>query len=72
MEKEIRQEFIVTEHYPHRWTSGPSVLSRNPDNGFQPFASLEEAKAYAEKCHNLQPGYEDNRYMTYGVLYKLP
>lgn len=72
MEKETRQEFIVTEHYPHRWSSGPSVLSFNPDNGFRPFESLEEAKGYAEKYHNLNPGYEDNRYMEYGIVYKLP
>jgi hypothetical protein len=63
------EEFFYTTDYPHQWSSGPQIHTLNPDTNFMTrIASLEEAKALAEK--NAVGGYGERRCVTtYGVRY---
>lgn len=65
-----KESYFYTTHYPHEWSSGPSMNTLNPDNGYQRIASLEEAKALAEKL--AVGGYDERRCVTtYGVQYEV-
>lgn len=65
--------FFYTREYPHQWTSGPLEITLNKENDWRPIASLEEAKALAEKdaTHGI---YDESRCVTtYGIktVYKV-
>lgn len=63
-----KEEFFYTTDYPHQWTSGADVRTLNPDNGYRPIETLEEAKELAEKYK--VGGYGERRCVTtYGVRY---
>lgn len=69
-ENRPKEEYFYTTLYPHEWSSGPSMSTLNPDRGYRPIASLEEAKAIAEKL--AVGGYDERRCVTtYGVNYKV-
>ena len=60
--------YFYTTHYPHRWSSGPSVLTLDDANYYKPIESLERARELAEK--NRVDGYTEDRCVTtYGVMY---
>lgn len=60
--------YFYTTNHPHQWSSGPSMSTLNPTNGFAQIQSLEEAKALAEKFR--VGGYSEDRCVTtYGVQY---
>lgn len=42
------REYFYTKHYIHRWTSGPTEFTLDPDNHMLPIESLERAKELAE------------------------
>ena len=64
-----KAEYFVELRTPHDWSSGPTVFTFNPDEKLgRYFASLEEAKAYAESKHN--PTWaEGSVEASYGVKY---
>lgn len=67
-----KEEFFYTTDYPHQWSSGPRICTLNPDRGFRPIESLEEAKELAEKFK--VGGWGESRCVTtYGVqqIYKV-
>jgi hypothetical protein len=67
VEEEVVPEYFFTESYPHRWSGSPALIPFDPET-FRPIASLEEAKALAEK-HRVG-GYSETRCdTTYGVQY---
>lgn len=60
--------YFYTTNHPHQWSSGPTMSTRNPDNGYAHIQSLEEAKELAEKFAVRSAG--DRRCdTTYGVQY---
>lgn len=62
-------EFFYTTHYPHRWSSGASMRTLNPDNGFNHFLTLDEARETAEAKSTGRPGYEDYCETTFGMAF---
>lgn len=66
----LEAEFFYTTNYPHRWSSGPSVHTRDMETGFEPIESLERARELAEKAAVRGWG-EDRCETTFGVQYKL-
>jgi len=63
------EEYFVSESWPHKWTSGPTILTMNPEKRFAPFESLDEVKEIAEKRNNPKWGYEECCIANYGVTY---
>jgi hypothetical protein len=47
-----KAEYFVELRTPHDWSSGPLVLTGNPEGPSRDFQSLAEAAAYAESQHN--------------------
>lgn len=62
-------EYFFTTNYPYRWGSGPIVTNLNTET-WEPFASLEEAKKFAEAKRVVSDG-EDRCDTTFGMQYKL-
>lgn len=70
MSENLKPEFFYTTNHPHQWSSSPTMMTLNPDNGYSRIESLEEAKALAEKFK--VGGYDERRCVTtYGVHYKI-
>jgi len=66
----LEAEFFYTTHYPHRWSSGPSIHTLDTEAGFERIESLERARELAEKA--AVNSYGDDRCVTsFGVKYKL-
>lgn len=61
-------KFFFTTHYPHRWTSGPSIHFHNPDKGYRPISSLEEAEELA-RTHAFESHSDDRIVTTFGVIH---
>ena len=59
-------KFFYTEHRPHQWSSGPSIIHYNDDGEL--IASLEEAKALA-RDHRNETMQKDHVDTTFGVEY---
>jgi hypothetical protein len=63
-----KESYFYTTYYPHEWSSGPTMSTLNPNNGYERIQSLEEAKELAEKL--AVGGYDERRCVTtYGVQY---
>ena len=69
-EKQPKEVYFYTTVYPHEWSSGPTMSTLNPDKGYTPIESLEEAKGLAEKFAVRHAG-ERRCDTTYGVQYKV-
>lgn len=63
------EEYFVSESWPHKWTSGPTILTLNPEKRLSRFESLDEAKELAEKRNNPDWGKEECCIGRYGVTY---
>lgn len=64
----MKQRYFYTTHTPYAWSSGPHMSLLN--DKYEYIASLEEAKALAEKHAN--PTTNDKCVVTtYGVEYSL-
>lgn len=67
----LEAEFFYTTHYPHRWSSGPSIHTLDTEAGFERIESLERARELAEKAAVNSHG-DDRCVTSFGVKYKLP
>lgn len=66
----LEAEFFYTTHYPHRWSSGPTIHTLDTEAGFERIESLERARELAEKA--AVRGWDEGRCdTTFGVRYKL-
>lgn len=64
---EVVEYFFYTRDTPHRWSSGPSIVTFEDDGS--PIASLERAKELAQEKTRGKWGDEDFVKTTYGVYY---
>jgi hypothetical protein len=63
-----KERYFYTTHTPYEWSSGPHMSTLNDE--YMEIASLEEAKALAEKHANPSTS-RDCVVTTYGVEYSL-
>jgi hypothetical protein len=70
MREDPKPQYFYTTNHPHKWNTGPSMSTVNPDNDFMPIESLEEAKELAEKF-KVGGWNEDRCVTTYGIQYKV-
>jgi hypothetical protein len=62
-------KYFYTKDTPFQWSSGPTMLTLNPDNDFRPIESLSEARYLAEKYKVDSMGKDCVR-TTYGTYYE--
>lgn len=62
-------KYFYTIHYPHRWSSGPTIIRYDVERG-DLIESLENAKELAE-AHRVDSQRDDAVITTYGVYYEI-